>query len=73
MDNSTGDFYHNIVKMHPVNLSCETCGLYSGDFEDTGNGFHIVHCEDGRVRCTTLDAGCSSYEADMFLDVKDVQ
>ncbi len=72
MDNTSDNFHYDIVKMHSVNLSCFTCGLYCGDYEDTGNGFQIVHCEDGKSRCAWMDSGCSYYEEDMFADVKDV-
>lgn len=41
---------------------CMECDLFTGDYEDTGNGLHIVYCDDGQTRCTTLDAGCSYFE-----------
>jgi len=55
-----------------VTCPCMTCTLYSGDYEDIRNGQYIVHCEDGKARCTTLDAGCAWYQHDEFSELIDV-
>lgn len=50
---------------------CKTCFQYQGEYEDTGNGLYIVHCEDGKTRCVAYDAPYPFYD-DAFGDVKDV-
>ena len=62
---------HHTDKMRTI--SCLTCALFTGDVEDTGNGFVIVKCDDGKMRCTTIEAGCPWYEEDIFRYVKDIQ
>jgi len=42
---------------------CSLCELYPGDYEDTGNGFHVVYCEDGKTRYVRDDSVCEAYQA----------
>jgi hypothetical protein len=72
MDTPTDYFDFDTSKVLSIK-SCFTCELYYGEFEDTGNGFFVIHCSDGKSRCAVLDAGCNFYEEDVFRYVKDVQ
>lgn len=52
---------------------CCECELYPGDYEDTGNGVHIVYCEDNKIRTVDIDAGCAWFRQDPFVGIKDIQ
>lgn len=45
---------------------CKKCKLFNDKegegWENTGNGFHIVYCKDGKVRVAELEEGCPYQE-----------
>ena len=45
---------------------CKDCMLFNDKegegWEDTGNGFHIIYCKDGKVRAAELKEGCPHFE-----------
>jgi hypothetical protein len=44
-------------------IECEHfCNQEYVGWEDTHNGFYIVHCEDGKDRAVSITDGCSSFK-----------
>jgi len=71
MDSNYGYSHYALTEVFGMKCPCLTCGMFQGDYEDTGNGLYIVHCADNQTRCVTYDAPCPMYD-DAFEGVKDV-
>lgn len=48
-------------------MNCLECRLFTGEYEDTHNGFLIIFCDNGKIHATTLEAGCESFQPDCVL------
>lgn len=53
-------------------VTCLECGLYPGEYEDTGNGLWVVYCDDARVRCVRENEHCPYWEKDFFAGMTEI-
>lgn len=57
--------------------TCIDCTLFNtveGEgWEDTGNGFYIIHCTDGQPRAMRDGCRCPAFDKSEWAGIKDVQ